>query len=195
MTVQDEPERQRLFCAVEIPASVKDALSEYSARLRERFPHVKASWERSEKMHVTVKFVGEVESSRVLKLSGAAERAAGGFGPVTLRMEGTGVFPPVRRPPRVLWVGIADDAGRLAELQRRLEDEAHVAGFKREGRAFHPHLTLARIRDPRGARELVEAHLAGEFAPREFSVEELLVIRSELSPAGSKYTTLSRHRL
>lgn len=194
MSGRDEREEWRVFCAVEIPSEVKEELGERAARLRERFLRVRASWERPEKMHLTMKFVGETERSRVVALSGAAERAAAGVGCFKLLVASAGVFPNERRP-RVLWFGVEDDAGRLIELQRRLEDEASAAGFKRETRSFRPHLTSARIRDPRGARELAEAHVAEGFDPLAFEVDSLVVIRSELSPSGSKYTTISRHRL
>jgi 2'-5' RNA ligase len=77
----------------------------------------------------------------------------------------------------------------------RLETESEREGFPKEKRRFHPHLTLARLRHSEGARELVQAHEALAFAAEEFIVNELVLIRSELSSNGSKYTVLSRHAL
>jgi 2'-5' RNA ligase len=95
----------------------------------------------------------------------------------------------------VLWAGINDSGGGLAELQSRLEDECAKEGFAKESRAFHPHLTLARLKESSGARALSSLHKEIGFAAEDFLVTELLVIRSELGNSGSKYTTVSRHAL
>ena len=80
-------------------------------------------------------------------------------------------------------------------MQRALETECAAAGFPHEQRAFRPHLTLARLRSAHGARELAAAHREAPFEPQSFKVSELVVMRSELGPGGSRYTPLSRHRL
>ena len=95
----------------------------------------------------------------------------------------------------MLWLGIKDQEGGLAELQKCLEDEGEKEGFAKEVRPFHPHLTLVRIREPRGAQPLIAKHKELGFSAVATSVSELLVMRSELSAAGSKYTVLSRHAL
>lgn len=187
-------ESWRVFCAVGLPENVRAAAAANSSRLREAFPRVRASWERPEKMHLTLKFLGEVEPARVEELSRAAERAAGAVAPFELTVGGPGAFPP-HGPPRVLWLGVEDEGGGLARLHQFLEDECAAAGFPREARTFRPHLTLARLREPRDARPLADAHRAATFSPKNFAAGEILVIRSELGPAGSRYTTLSKHQL
>jgi RNA 2',3'-cyclic 3'-phosphodiesterase len=186
----------RVFCAVELPEGVRARVAERSARLRAAFREARVSWERPEKLHLTIKFLGEVGRARVAELSAAAGRAAAGVEEFSLSLGGAGAFPP-RGAARVLWLGVADPDGRLAELQRRLEDECAAAGFPREPRSFSPHLTVARIRDPRprGASELHAAHLLEGFAAQTFDVTGLSVVRSELGPAGARYTTISRHTL
>lgn len=184
----------RTFCAVELPDGVKSRVAEHVRRLLDGFPHVRASWERPEKLHITLKFLGEIEPSRVEDLSRAAGRAAARVGPFELTLEEAGAFPP-HGPPRVLWLGVRDASGRLAGLQSSLEDECAAAGFAREARPFKPHLTLARIRVPQGARELAAAHRASSFEPQTFNVSELVVMRSELGPGGSRYTPVSCHSL
>ena len=184
----------RIFCAVELPGEVKSRVAEHIKRLRSEFPHARASWEKPEKLHLTLKFLGEIEPSRVEDLSGAASHAAARVGPFPLTIAGPGAFPP-HGQPRVLWLGLEDASGRLAALQRSLEDACAAARFPREQRPFKPHLTLARLRSPRGARELAAAHRASQFEPQTFSVSELVVMRSELGPGGSRYTPVSRHSL
>ena len=183
----------RVFCAIELPAEVRARAADHIARLREAVPEVRASWERTEKLHITLKFLGEIAADRVEALSGAASRAAQTMRPFTLAVEGAGAFPP-HGSPRILWLGVKDASPSLAVLQKRLEEECATAGFAREERAFHPHLTLARIRAPQGARKLANVHQETGFAAMEFAVADLVIMCSELGAGGSRYTEISRHR-
>ena len=184
----------RVFCAVELPEEIRAAVAAHASRLRREFPDARASWARPEGLHITLKFIGEVEAVRVEVLSHAARAAVVGFEPFRLSIEESGTFPP-RGAARVLWLGVKDRSGQLARLQRRLEEECVAAGFPREPRAFKPHLTVARLRTPKDAQALSETHRQTPFSPYHFEVRELLVIRSELGPGGSRYTPLSRHSL
>ncbi len=184
----------RVFCAVDLPEPARMHLLEYIQRLRRLLPHVQASWSRETNLHLTLKFVGEISRELVPTFSDAVSRAVTNEAPFSVVLEGTGVFPQ-RRDPRVLWIGISDPEGKLAELHSRLEDESAKAGFSREPRPFHQHLTVARLRNQRFAREIAQTHQQLVFEPQAVTVTELLVIRSELNSAGSKYTVLSRHPL
>jgi 2'-5' RNA ligase len=184
----------RVFCAVELPDAVRQRVVQHIIRLKETAPKAHASWSRADNIHLTLKFLGDIPQTSVSKLSEAASRTVGGVASFTIRLEQTGVFPP-HGSPRVLWIGVNDSEAKFAGLHQRLEAETEKAGFSRESRAFHPHLTLARIRNPEHARTLASAHKATEFEPVEIEVSELVVIRSELSSQGSKYSTISRHPL
>lgn len=184
----------RVFSAIALPDIVHRRMAEHVARLKTLLPQVQASWSREGNTHLTLKFLGEIPSSAVPTFSSAVSRAVEALPPFSIVLEHTGVFPK-RGEPRVLWIGISDPAGRLGELHSRLEAESGRVGFPKEERSFHPHLTLARLRNPRYAREIVQAHEQLEFVPQEITVTELSVIRSELSSAGSKYTVISRHAL
>ncbi len=191
------PEAQtplRTFCAIELPDELRARVAERVRRLRAEFSDVRASWEKPEKLHVTLKFLGDIEPARVAVLSSAAARAVASLESFELTINEPGSFPP-HGQPRVLWLGISDASGRLAFMQHALETECAAVGFPRESRAFKPHLTLARIRSTQGARELAAAHRETPFEPRRFKVSEFVVMRSELGPGGSRYTPLSRHRL
>jgi 2'-5' RNA ligase len=179
---------------VELPEEARARAAEHAALLRGRFREVRASWPRVENLHLTLKFLGEIEESRVEVLSNAAGRAAADSRPFTLRLEAAGAFPR-RGVPRVIWLGVADSSGGLARLQSRLEVECEREGFGREERPFHPHLTLARLRSPQGARALAQLHQETGFEALEFPVTELVVMLSELGPGGSRYAPLSRHKL
>lgn len=182
----------RVFCAIELPTEVRARAAIHITRLRDAVPYARASWERMEKLHITLKFLGEIASNQVEALSDAASRAAQVTRPFMLALEGAGAFP-TRGVPRILWLGINDSSGLLSKLQSHLEEECERAGFAREERPFHPHLTIARIRTPRAARQLSQLHQELGFEAIEFSVTELLVMRSELGPGGSRYTEISRH--
>ena len=184
----------RVFCAVELPEGVRVAAAAHASRLRRDHTGARASWARPESLHVTLKFLGEVEAARVESLSRSAGAAVEGFATFELSIEGTGTFPP-HGAARVLWLGVKDASGQLARLQGRLEKACLAAGFPREPRAFKPHLTLARLRTPKDALALSEAHRQTPFGPYHFEVSELIVMRSELGPGGSRYTALSRHSL
>lgn len=192
MNTPAPPTRLRLFCAIELSPEARARAADHIERLRQSTPHLKVSWERTDKLHLTLKFLGEVEAARAATLTAAAARAAAEVAPFELTLQGTGGFP-LGRNPRVLWLGVIDPSGQLKLLQRRLEDACAAAGFPREERLFHAHVTLARIRTVNAtARRLARYHEMTGFAPVPWTVHELLVMRSELAPGGSRYTPLAR---
>jgi RNA 2',3'-cyclic 3'-phosphodiesterase len=184
----------RIFCAIELPEPTRNLVLAHIVHLKAAVPDARASWSRDSNLHLTIKFLGEIPRATVANISQAAARTVVGLGPFSFRLEHAGAFPDHGRP-RVLWLGIEDDSGKLKELHTHLENEAAMAGFPKDERPFQPHLTVARLRRPQRAQELAAAHLESQFEPVEIPVSELLVIRSELSSAGSKYTVVSRHLL
>jgi 2'-5' RNA ligase len=185
-------ESWRIFCAVELPDEIRVQLEDHVRGLREAVPDVAASWSRVENIHLTLKFLGNVSVDRIPAISAAASRAVKEFSPFQIVIGATGVFPKASRA-QVLWIGVSDPSGNLSALQQRLEDECASEGFEKEERVFRPHLTIARLRRPEGARRLADAHLQMEFRPSEITLSELIVFRSELSSKGSKYSAISRH--
>ena len=182
----------RVFCAIELPPRLCEQANEHIGKLKSSIPNVRASWTRDGKLHLTLKFLGEIPSARVESLSRATERATVSLTPFKMIIEGAGAFPQ-SGPAKVLWLGVRDVEGGLTKLHTRLEDECGKEGFARDERPFHPHLTLARLHEPQGARSLAALHREIGFPGVEVSITELLVIRSELSNEGSKYTAVSRH--
>lgn len=179
----------RVFCAVELPEAVRTRLEDHVRRLRKDVPEVAASWSRVENIHLTLKFFGNVEVKLIEKIAEAAERAVKEFPAFQIGVGGTGVFPRPSRP-QVLWIGVSDPSDQLTALQERFETECAAEGFPKEDRAYKPHLTIARLRKPEGARQLADAHLQIEFEPIEVEVKEIVLFRSELSPKGSKYSVI-----
>ena len=183
----------RVFCAIELPDAVRSRLENYIRQLRKAVPDATASWSRVENIHLTLKFFGNVEVNRIEKIAAAAERVVREFSTFQIGIGETGVFPRPSRP-QVLWIGVADPSGQLSAMQEKFENECAAEGFPTENRAYKPHLTIARLRKPEGTTQLAEAHLQMKFEPIEVAVNEIVIFRSELSPKGSKYTTLSKHQ-
>ena len=107
----------RLFCAIELPAEVRVRAVKHITRLRGQMPQVRAGWEREEKLHLTLKFFGDVARVHLSALSQALARAATSAAPFPLVIADAGAFPP-HGNPRVLWLGVLDASGGLAHLQR-----------------------------------------------------------------------------
>jgi RNA 2',3'-cyclic 3'-phosphodiesterase len=184
----------RIFCGFELPADLRARLDDHIRRLREAVTAARASWSRPDNSHLTVKFFGNVAVDRLRQISEAAELSVKQLPPFSLEIARTGVFPGVNRA-RVLWIGVNDLSGQLTTLHRTLEEQCELLGFPREDRAYRPHLTIARIRTPEGARKLAELHVQTAFNPCHITLDELVVFRSEPGTHGSKYTAISRHRL
>ena len=208
----------RTFIAIEIPANVRAKVADQINSLRRECPEVGASWSREDNLHLTLKFLGDVAIARITALSDAAAKAAHSIEPFQLFISGCGSFAS-RGKPKVLWVGALsettaeqgpqtgspvegaggfeprDRTSSLERLHTAIEDECADAGFERDARAFHPHLTIARLRKPTGSRRLAETHRTLNFPSQNFAVAEIVVFKSELFREGSKHTALSRHRL
>lgn len=185
-------ESWRVFVAIELTSEIRNLIACHISTLRKQLPEARASWGREDNLHLTLKFLGDIPLMNVEKLSAAASIAASKVKPFEIVVERCGSFPP-RGQPRVLWIGIEEDSGGLTQLHQAIEDACATAGFTREPRAFHPHLTIARIRKPEGSRRLAALHKETGFDPVSVRVSELCVIRSELRSEGSKYTPISRH--
>lgn len=167
----------RLFVAVDPSASVRLRLADLIDRLRPLSPS--ARWVGPDGLHVTLAFLGEVESADVPRISAALESVAVGQAPFEIQATGLGTFGPPGRP-RVLWVGIAHREGdALMRLQAAVAAALAPLGHAPEERPFTPHLTLARARYPRGDPALA-ACAAG--APEDYGTTastSLLLYRSD----------------
>jgi 2'-5' RNA ligase len=178
----------RLFVAAEIPDSVREALSRGLGGLKRDLGP--ARWVRAEGIHITLKFLGELEESVIPPFEEAARRGLAGCAPVRIELGGGGFFPDARRP-RVAWIGgRANGLERWAEV---LEAAAESIGVARERRPFSLHLTLARLERPWGARavETFGVH-TDKWRLTPFEATEAVLFRSELKPSGAVYTALSR---
>ncbi len=190
MTTRDE--ELRLFVAIELPNNVRDALGRLQTELR-RCGLERLRWVRPEGIHLTLKFLGETPSDRVPAIKEALAGAAEGMRVHSLSLGRAGTFGG-NRNPRVLWVDLTGDSQTLDSLQSRVDEALARIGFPREGRAFAPHLTLARVR-PEATREdagPLQTALASLSVPAtEFQAREVSLMHSTLGPGGAVYERLA----
>jgi len=179
----------RAFIAISLPESVLQAMGQAQETLR-RLGHG-IRWVRKEGIHLTLKFLGDVDVDRVENIHMAMERASNGTSPFVLTGEGIGVFPDLRRA-RVIWIGLTGDLQVLFALQANLESQLKNLGFPKEKRPFKGHLTLGRIKGRVGATELREAvEGLANFQTDAFTVQSVALFQSTLRPQGAIYTRLA----
>ena len=184
---------KRIFAAIDISDTARQKISTYIENLRGEFLHLRVGWEKAEKLHLTLKFFGEIDEKQLANLIEAAEKTADQIADFKLQIKDTGVFP-AKRNARVLWLGIEEESGKLQKLNEILETECERFGFAKEKRNFKPHLTIARLREPNKSKELVGAHLRNEFESAEFRVSEIVIYESLLQKTGSIYSVVSTHK-
>jgi RNA 2',3'-cyclic 3'-phosphodiesterase len=180
----------RAFIAIELPEDVKVFLREISNRLSSSGGDV--SWTRSEGMHLTLKFLGNISPRLVTDLGNGLGSIFAAQPPFRLRMEGIGTFPDLRRP-RVIWAGLKDPQGALEPLAAKVEDVTASLGLARENRRYNPHLTLGRVRSSEGCSRLM--HLITDLRDLQgpsFVADRAALFQSILKPTGAQYTALIR---
>jgi len=179
----------RTFVAIGLPESVLQAIGEAQEKLRQSRLDIR--WVRKEGIHLTLKFLGDIDRAVVEKLEAAMTQATKGIAPFSLKGEGIGVFPDLRRA-RVIWTGVSGDVQALMALHRNLESELRGLGFPKEKRSFKGHLTLGRAKGRLETTRLVEA-LEGldGFQTESFVVPSLVLFQSTLRPQGAIYTRLA----
>ncbi|HSA59280.1 MAG TPA: RNA 2',3'-cyclic phosphodiesterase [bacterium] len=153
-------------------------------------------WVRPEAIHLTLRFLGEIEEEMIATIDGRLAQLAGSFEPMSLEAAGLGFFPGPEKP-RIVWAGLTGEIDRLADLQRHVQETVEDLSVHQEkDRAFAPHLTLARIPNFRGASG-VSAVLkaASEARFGAFTVDRLFLYKSRLTPEGASYTKLKEYPL
>lgn len=180
----------RSFVALDIPAGAQEALSRLTRELRQTGAAV--SWVRADRIHLTLKFLGNVPPHQIQAIESALEPVAASTAPFRLQPAGCGAFPTIKQM-RVVWVGLRGDDHALISLQRSVEDALAPLGFEPEGRAFRAHLTLGRVKGRQHLRALQDALLVHQgFESEVFDVNELVLYKSDLLPEGARYTILFR---
>lgn len=170
----------RLFVGLAVPEPANSCL----IKICQGLPGIR--WQKRENLHVTLKFIGQTDDAGFARIDSVLSAACPAKGPVPLKIQGVGIFGEARHP-RALWAGIVPDR-KLLQLRGDIETElAEQAGFAAEGRAFHPHVTLAKPKN--FPARLIEAYLENhaDFALPEFTANEVLLFSSRTGSKDAKY--------
>jgi 2'-5' RNA ligase len=182
----------RAFIAIEIPVSIQEAIIKQTFRLRQTLGDDLIRWVPAQNMHLTLKFLGDVAASHIDFLKQSVAQIASTSASFDLQIRGFGSFPNSKLP-RILWAGIYAPAP-LNDLQGSVESASIKLGYKKEDRAFSPHLTLGRVRQNLSSAQLqqirnaVEQFQLGNIGSAR--VDSLHLFKSDLAPAGATYTKL-----
>jgi RNA 2',3'-cyclic 3'-phosphodiesterase len=180
----------RAFLAVDPPEAIFNEIIKIQERLKKTIGG-DIRWVRPEGIHLTLKFFGYVYQSDVANISLVVKNNVANMKALMLNVRNLGAFPSVNRP-RVLWLGLDGDTDALISLQVEIDTGFQDYGFKKEERPFRPHLTLARIKEPKGLDGLAEAVKKNEdYNAGSFTISGLTLFKSELRPTGAIYTKLS----
>jgi 2'-5' RNA ligase len=178
----------RSFIAVELPDDVSSAVSRVQEHLKSY--GFRTKWVRPANIHITLKFLGDIDAGTIDAIAGAMVSAAEGCAPISLAAKGIGVFPNIKRP-RVLWAGLTGEVNLLIDLQRKLDDRLGDIGFAKERRSFKGHLTFGRFKARVNSTEIMRAlREFKDFETRSFMARELILFKSELRPTGAVYSKL-----
>ncbi len=182
----------RTFIAIPTPDDVRQALTDIQAELKTANAEVK--WEPPEKLHITLRFLGDVEESQLPLLMTDCSKAICNLNSFSLIYEGLGCFPDTRNP-RIIWAGSHNDDGILLRMKKEIDDSVARYGFERENRPFHPHITLARVKGRENIPNLIKMLQSVTFEPHPVIIDEVHFMKSELRPTGSIYTKLQTNAL
>ena len=177
----------RLFIALETPKDVRAQIVQIQRHLRESGADVR--WEPEEKLHATLKFLGNTSDEKLQPIIHALEVVSQRHSRCTITYVNLGSFP-TSRSPRVVWIGIEDPSEALRALFLDIDESMAGLGFERETRPFHPHLTLGRVKGARNLGRLLAMFKTVTFQSQPVIVPEIALVRSDLRPSGSVYTTL-----
>ncbi len=190
----------RAFIAIDLSEELRQALRRLESRLKQSDEPrpLPVRWVDPRNIHLTLKFLGNVDEGAVPGITSALQEVAAPTPPLVLTAQGLGCFPNLRRPNNI-WVGLTGDVQQVAELTRGIDDALEPLGLPREARPFTPHLTLARVgRDARPAERAKVGELVAAFPSETYgdiSVDAVHLIKSDLRPGGPIYTPLATIRL
>ena len=178
----------RAFVALKLPDNLISSIKRIQNDLK--LYRFSVRWIRPEKMHLTLKFLGEITESDINDIGVAMNDCAVSYAPLSLSAKGIGIFPGIARP-RIIWAGISGEASRLSDLLNDLENRFEEIHFKKEGRPFKGHLTLGRFREKADRGKLIDALKKFQsFESEIFVAGELYLYKSDLRPEGPVYTEL-----
>ena len=183
------PDIIRTFIGFELPEKIRSFISSIQEDLKSNGLDVR--WVQPKNIHLTLKFLGNINKDDTQKVGEAIFKSAADYAPISLTAKGIGAFPGINRP-RVLWIGIRGQIDVLIQLQKSLDDQLEQIGFPKENRPFKGHLTLARVKGQINRAKLINAiKKYGEFEPKSFIADNIILFKSDLKSTGAVYTKLN----
>lgn len=183
----------RTFIAIDLEEEIKKNISLIINKLDSGHRNVK--WIRRQSMHLTIKFLGEVLEDQIPGIESVLDNIASNRSSFSLSLKGAGTFPPQKKIPRVLWIGVKTPQD-LQALQFEVETEMEKKGIPKEKRKFHPHLTLGRVKSSFQLAPILaelEKHQDTNFG--EMRVKKITLFKSILKPSGAEYSVISEFTL
>jgi 2'-5' RNA ligase len=178
----------RTFIGIFPPSHVQAAISNILLPLKPDAPAIR--WEEQRKFHVTMKFLGNVMPEQLHQLRLFLGETIQSIHRFDIQLTTIGCFPAMH-PPKIVWMGSSEDKNTpLAGCFNAVQHACISAGFKKEERPFHPHITLGRVKG-KVSENLIKKIENTTFEPLQFLCSELLIMKSDLSPSGSAYSQLS----
>jgi 2'-5' RNA ligase len=187
-----DPDVIRTFIAVDLPQAVLDSLGQISVQLQEKLPSTPVRWVDFSKMHLTLKFLGDISQENIGMVKKILQSECAKRQVMEIGIGGIGAFPKMRHP-RVIWIGVEAPA-ELSDLRRGIEDGVARLGYNYDKYEFTPHLTLGRISRKASARDVrAVGDVLADFQVGFIGVARLDAVhlyRSDLNPEGARYTRL-----
>lgn len=177
----------RTFIAVELPEHLKRQADKLIVSLKPLSGGVR--WVKAANLHFTLRFLGNIEQDSVPALAKQIKKDLEDISPFSICLSGLGCFPNIRRP-RVIWLGTGGDIEGFKALANKVETACRQCGYPKADKSFSPHLTLGRVKFPKGLETLVEDLQKRHFESEEFKVDKVVIFKSDLSPSGPTYTAM-----
>jgi 2'-5' RNA ligase len=178
----------RAFIAIELPEKIIYTIRKVQEEIKSY--GLKIRWVRPENIHLTLKFLGDIQEADTEKVERAVSESVTGHPPISLAVRGIGVFPGIKRP-RVIWLGVSNPLDVLTTFQKTLDEKLEAMGFPKEKKPFRGHLTLGRIKsniDPKTLNDALKEFT--RFESEHFLADRIMLYKSDLKPNGPVYTKL-----
>lgn len=179
----------RTFVAVELSADVKKRCQQLIDKLQATAE--KTRFVNADSLHLTLKFLGDVDDREVMKVCSAAADAVESVAPFRLTSKSLGGFPSIERA-RTIWLGVKEGADELANLHSLLDDKMATLGFPREPRRYAPHITIGRTKTRPTDQMQATMKQFRDFAAGETLVKQVVVFSSFIDRGAPTYNAMSR---
>lgn len=175
----------RTFIAIDIPKNLKEKI--YNAFNNERKNMKGVKWVEEENLHITLKFLGEIKEEKIKEIEKILDEVSHKFKSFEVSLGQLGGFPDFKNP-RVLWIGVLPSE-KIEEIFKFVEERVERISIEREERKFHPHITVARIKERKGI------YFERKKFDNKFKVDNVVLFKSDLRPEGPVYTKIKEVKL